>query len=53
MGKKHQPSPRNPQAKLLWDGSCRQRVVPSRKRKPKRAKDKLRRELSGDSYRDV
>lgn len=45
---KHKISIRNPMAKSLWDGSCSKRVVPNRKKKPKRAKDKLRRELRGE-----
>lgn len=46
-------SRRNPMARSLWDGSCSQRVVPGRKKKPKRAKDKLRRELRGEADGNV
>lgn len=40
--KKPKLSRRNPVARSLWDGSCSKRVVPSRKKKPKREKQKLR-----------
>lgn len=49
MARKPKIKPRNPMARSLWDGSCRKRVVLSKRDKQqKRRKGELRRELMGN-----